>query len=147
MFHMTQPVQTRENHAKYDPAFHFLLAPLSFILFIWSLVNLYHAKTSQSALMAAGFFTLLALVFKTRIYSLKVQDRLIRLEERLRLGALCGEALRTRISQLTERQLIALRFAGDAEVAALAARALDENLQPKQIKAAIQNWRGDYFRI
>jgi hypothetical protein len=144
---MSQPVQTRENHARFDPAFHFFLVPVSFLVFIWSLVHIYHHRTSESALIAAGILILLLAIVKTRVYSLKVQDRVIRLEERLRLDALCGDALRGSITELTEGQLIALRFASDAEAPALAARALEEKLNPKRIKAAVQKWRGDYFRI
>jgi hypothetical protein len=144
---MSQPAQTFKNHGRLDPSFHFFLAPVSILLFIASLVHLFRHRTGEAALLSAGFLILVVLVTKTRVYSLKVQDRVIRLEERLRLGALASDDLKLRISELTEGQLIALRFASDGEAPALAVKALDEKLTPKQIKAAIQNWRADYFRV
>lgn len=140
-------VQTRENHARYDPLFHFFLAPLTLIFLIWSGVAHFHQKTLESFFVAVAFLILFLTIFKTRAYSMKVQDRVIRLEERLRLDRLGNDTLRARIPELTEAQLIALRFASDAEVAPLAMKAVDEKLNGKQIKALIQNWRPDYFRV
>ena len=146
--------QTYANHTRFDPLFHFFLGPVFLLGVILSLVHfIYHFRESDfrdnfhSFLLIVLAVALLTLVFKFRLYSLKVQDRVIRLEERLRLMQLLSEPLRSRIPELTEDQLIGLRFASDAEVPKLVERALNEKLKRKDIKQAIQNWRPDYWRV
>ena len=90
---------------------------------------------------------LFVLLFKLRIYPLKVQDRVIRLEERLRLQALAPAEWHAQIYRLSEDQLIGLRFASDDELVELAKQALEENLNRKQIKERIKNWRADNWRV
>ncbi len=139
--------QSFANHARLDPPFHFFLLPLGLVAIVLSVIHIIHHPSIASTLLvvlAVGFFMIAG---KSRGYSLKVQDRVIRLEERLRLAMLLPEATRSRIGELTESQLIALRFASDAELPGLAMRALNEGLTKKQIKSAIQSWRGDYFRV
>ncbi len=139
--------QTLANHARFDPLFHFFLAPILLACFIASIVFLFHGINALHIWLAVFSLAVFLLSFKTRVYALKVQDRVIRLEERLRLAALLPEALKARISELTEQQLIALRFASDAEVPSLVEKILRENLEPKAIKQAIQTWRPDYWRV
>ncbi len=139
--------QSLANHTRLDPLFHFFLLPLGLVAMILSVIRIIHHPSMGSTLLvilAVGFFMI---AFKARGYSLKVQDRVIRLEERLRLAMLMPEAGRSRIGELTESQLIALRFASDDELPGLAMRALNEGLTSKQIKTSIQSWRGDYFRV
>jgi hypothetical protein len=139
--------QSFANHGRFDPPFHFVLAPLGLAAIILSVILLVRKPGAGSilgVLLAVGFFMIAA---KTRAYALKVQDRVIRLEERLRLSMLLPETSRPRIVELTEPQLIALRFASDAELPALAMRSLNEGLTSKQIKTSIRTWRGDYFRV
>jgi hypothetical protein len=143
---MERRPQTLANHAKFDPLFHFVLIPVLLACFIASIVFLFHGVNAFRIWFAVFTLAAFLLCFKSRVYALKVQDRVIRLEERLRLMALLPEALRTRIPELSEQQLIALRFAADAEVPSLVEKTLQENLEPKAIKKAIQNWRPDYWR-
>lgn len=146
--------QTYANHTRFDPLFHFFLLPVFGLGLILALFHFfYHLPHSgfhdnfHAFLIILLAVALLILALKERLYSLKVQDRVIRLEERIRLMQLLAEPLRSRISELTADQLIGLRFASDAEVPKLVERALNEKLTRKQIKQAIQNWRPDYWRV
>jgi hypothetical protein len=139
--------QTFANHSRFDPPFHAFVAPVFLVLAIAGMVHFLWHPGVHSGLMFVVAMALLTAVFRMRIYALRVQDRVIRLEERLRLSALLPEPLRSRIPELTEGQLIALRFASDAEVSALTERALSEKLSRADIKKAIQNWRPDYWRV
>jgi hypothetical protein len=146
---MAEDKQTYKNHVRWDPGFHFFLVPVALITAILMIRRawmspVYDLSTLWTVVMAlAGLY----LVFKIRLYSLKAQDRIIRLEERLRLAMLLPAEQRAKITELRPRQLVALRFASDAELPALAARCWTEQLEPKQIKLAIKEWRGDHFRI
>ncbi|HEX4771260.1 MAG TPA: DUF6526 family protein [Bryobacteraceae bacterium] len=144
---MSNTSQTKTNHARLDPGFHFTLAPLILIVLIWSIVNLIRYPSWEAVALLLMSVILFWLAFTIRTYALRVQDRLIRLEERLRLARLLPESQQSRIPQLTEAQLIALRFCCDDELPILAERTLSERLTPKQIKEAIQTWRPDYFRV
>lgn len=144
---MSQPHQDYAHHAKFDPLFHFFLAPLSLIFLILTVY-----ETVKTPSVETGFHILVALwaflaLFKIRLYALKVQDRVIRLEERLRLKELAPANLQPRIGELSEDQLIGLRFASDGEVAGLAQQALDGKLDRKQIKQAVKTWRPDFWRV
>ena len=146
--------QTFANHTRFDPPFHFFVAPviglgliLALIHFFAHFMHSHFRENFHAFLLIVLALALLTWLLKTRLYAVKVQDRVIRLEERLRLTQLLSEPLRSRISELTEDQLIGLRFASDPEVPKLVERALQEKLTRKQIKEAIQNWRPDYWRV
>jgi predicted lysophospholipase L1 biosynthesis ABC-type transport system permease subunit len=139
--------QSFANHTRLDPPFHFFLLPLGLVAIILSVIRIIRDPSIASILLVVLAIGFVVIATKARVYALKVQDRVIRLEERLRLAMLMPEAARARIGELTESQLIALRFASDAELPGLAMRALQEGLTGKQIKSSIQSWRGDYFRV
>jgi len=139
--------QSLTSHTKWDPPFHFFIAPVFAINAIYSIVNLVRHPSQDAIWPSVVALGLVVMAFKGRLNSLKVQDRLIRLEERLRLSGILAEPLRSRIPELTERQLISLRFASDAELPALVATILSKQLSPADIKKAIVNWRPDHFRV
>lgn len=139
--------QSLSNHARFDPLFHFFILPVFAISVIIAIAHLVMHPGLHSAWMIVFTLAAAAAVVKMRTYSLKVQDRVIRLEERLRLAILVDKPLRAHITELSESQLVGLRFASDAELPALAARALKEQLSNAEIKKAIKLWRPDYWRV
>ncbi len=139
--------QNLSNYKRYDPLFHFFVLPVFSLLLLASIVHLVMRPGLHSAVLVVVAAAMSVVVFKVRLYPLKVQDRVVRLEERLRLAMLLDPALRPRITEFTESQLIALRFASDAELPALAARTLNEKLAAPEIKKAIQQWRPDNWRV
>jgi hypothetical protein len=151
---MAEKPQTFANHTRFDPFFHAFLLPVFGLGLIMSLVHFfYHLRESDlrdnihSFLFIVLAFAFIVLTLKTRLYALKVQDRVIRLEERLRLMQVLPEPLRSRIPELNEGQLIGLRFASDVELPKLVERALNEKLSRQDIKKSVQNWRPDYWRV
>jgi hypothetical protein len=139
--------QNLKNHGRIDPPFHFVLLLVLLVNLIVSIVYVVHHLCFYSVWLVVLSVALILLALKARQYPIKVQDRLIRLEERLRLQALAPAEWHTQINRLTEDQLIGLRFAADDEVVALAKQALEHHLTRKQIKERIQSWRADYFRV
>jgi hypothetical protein len=142
--------QTLKNHTRWYPPFHFVVLPLLLLNFIFSIyitVNEWprYAHTHLWWIVMAVVFFVMAGI--ARGGAIKVQDRVIRLEERLRLAALLPATDRAHIDELTVKQLIALRFASDAELPALVHKTLTQNLEPKAIKESITNWRPDYYRV
>ena len=145
---MASKAQTYKNHARFLPAFHFFVLPvlllnaLNAIRHIWLAPNL---STVWTFVVAAA---LLMLGFLARTMALTVQDRLIRLEMRLRLQQCLPADLRSRINDLTPRQLVALRFASDAELADLVREVLGGKLaSSKDIKMRVKDWQADWLRV
>jgi len=139
--------QTYANHARLDPPFHFFILPVFALTVIGAIVNLVMHRSFYSAWLVVITIAAAFAVVKARLYALKVQDRVIRLEQRLRLAALLQEPLRSRVCELSEPQLIGLRFASDAEVSQLVSRALSEGLQLRDIKKSVRDWQADNWRV
>ena len=140
--------QNFANHAKTVPAFHFFVLPVLFLNIGWSV---YRWKTSlwslDGAIWVLTSVAILVGFLCARMFALSVQDRVIRMEERLRCERLLPQDLQARILEFEPGQLISLRFAGDAEFPGLARKVLDEKMKDrKTIKQQIKNWRSDYLR-
>jgi uncharacterized protein DUF6526 len=140
--------QTYANHVRLHPPFHFFLVPAALVLLVLTIVNVVrHSDRLESwILLLIGVMAPIA-IFLIRINPLRAQDRVIRLEERLRLASLLNDPLRSRIGDITESQLVALRFASDQEVAGLVEKALKEQMKAADIKKAVVSWRADLFRV
>jgi hypothetical protein len=139
--------QDLSNHARFDPLYHFFITGIYLLNLVYAGVHLYRHHTFSASWYMVLSLAAIVPILKLRTYPLKVQDRVIRLEERLRLQALAPQAWHAQIYRLSEGQLIALRFAGDDEVVELAKQALEHNLTRKQIKERIKSWREDDWRV
>ena len=149
--------QNLSNHAKFVPVFHFFLLPALLLNLIWAVRWFFPLQVNTMFgfqvfmghlvnLMVA--IVLIVMAFLARTFALGVQDRVIRLEERIRYERLLPEDLKPRIGEFTINQLVALRFACDAELPALARKVLDAKIsERKAIKQMVQNWRLDYQRV
>ncbi len=140
--------QNFANHTRWMPALHFFVLPVCTLNFAWAIYRWKTAGLSidgavwvlTSAAFIVGFLA-------ARVSTLQVQDRVIRLEERLRYERLLPQDLQARIGEFTVRQLVSLRFASDAELPGLARKVLEEKLtEGKAIKQLIKSWRPDYLR-
>ena len=139
--------QNYKNHAKFIPVFHYIALPLLLINFLAALFRLTQ-NINFYALNDLGLAVALIIVAVfTRLFALKAQARVIRLEEQLRIQALLPDALKTDAGRLTMGQIVALRFASDEELAELTQDALDHNTSPNALKQAVKDWRPDYDRV
>jgi hypothetical protein len=139
--------QNFKKHSRYIPLWHFIIPLIILSLFIGIINNLVHAVASNvysAALLVVIAALLISFYWYTRWFALRAQDRAIRAEENFRHFILTGKPLDSRLRM---GQIIALRFASDEEMPALAKRALEEKLSQKEIKQAIKTWRPDYNRV
>ena len=139
--------QDFKHHGRFDPLYHFFLATVSIATIVIAVIYCIRHFCFNSVWLVVVSVAFFLALFRMRQYPLKVQDRVIRLEERLRLEALAPAEWRPQISRLSEDQLIGLRFASDDEVVVLAKLALEQNLTRKQIKERINHWRPDNWRV
>ena len=140
--------QNYKNHVRWFPLVHFILTPLLVLNLIWQAVRLYQEPNwdREENLMVAAALIILSIA--ARLQALKAQDRIIRLEERLRYNRLLTGDVAEKAATLPTGQIIALRFASDEELPSLVQRTLDGEFKTdKEIKLAVKNWRGDHLRV
>ena len=142
------PAQTFANHARWYPLYHFVASPILILFSLYAVVRVWREPTNANAALALWSVGIVAALWASRGMALRNQNRLIRLEMRLRLREVLPAATFARIGELTVRQLVALRFAGDAELPTLVERTLrQEFATPRDIKRAITDWQPDYLRV
>ena len=144
--------QSYATHRRFVPGYHFVTFGILVINLLWSFYRLFwplpDVPLFDRLLAVAVAFALPMIALYARTFPLKAQDRLIRLEERLRLEKLLPEDLKPRLGELRPGHLVALRFAGDAEVADLVRKVLAGDLKTQdEIKKAIRTWRADHLRM
>ena len=145
---MSSPTeQNLSNHARYVPGFHFVTGTLVLLNLGWTIYHLYVMRTGSAVEGVAVGVILLSLFWYLRAFPLSVQDRLIRLEERLRLSRLLPADMQSRCDDLTADQLIGLRFASDTEIPELVTKVLNDRIATRaDVKKLIKQWRPDYMR-
>jgi hypothetical protein len=145
---MAERIQTYASHRRYIPEFHFFVLPVLIANVIATIVALVRHPAFVRAWAVVVAIALALGIWTARAMALRAQNRIIRLEERIRLDRLLPADLRVRAAELSTSQLIALRFAPDDEVPELVRRALDGELARQgDIKRAIRNWRADHLRV
>jgi hypothetical protein len=140
--------QSYANHTRIVPAYHMVAFPIFGVNLLWSIYLLWQTPSVGAIIDMLVAIALLILFFCARVFALTVQDRVIRLEMRLRLERLLPREQHPRIDKLSIDQIVALRFASDEELPGLFRRVLEENIGArKQIKQMIKTWTGDYLRV
>jgi hypothetical protein len=139
--------QNYSNHVRFVPPFHFVVLPILLINLIYSIYRVIHIFSWENLLSLLLALAFVGIALFGRLFALTVQDRVIRLEERMRMMQLLPADLRPRINEFEPSQLVALRFASDEELPELARKVLTEKIADrKPIKKMIKNWRGDFLR-
>jgi hypothetical protein len=145
---MAEKPQNLQNHVRVVPPYHMFVFPVLFVNIGWSIYRVVKFPISFPTVFEVFLsVALLFLALYARLFALTVQDRIIRLEMRLRLAELLPSDLRPRIPEFTVAQLVSMRFACDAELPALARKVLDDKMSDrKAIKRLVKDWQGDYVR-
>lgn len=145
---MPDQKQNFSNHTRWVPAFHFVAFPILVLNAGWAIYRLFGGVSFEAILNLLVAIALLITLFVARVFALKAQDRVIRLEMRLRMRELLPADLQGRIQEFTPAQMVGLRFAGDGELPTLARKVLDDSItDATPIKKLVTDWQGDYYRV
>jgi hypothetical protein len=140
--------QSFSNHTKWVPAFHFVAFPILVLNFGWAIYRLFGGVSFEAILNLLVAIALVISLFVARLFAVRAQDRVIRLEMRLRMRDLLPADLQGRINEFTPQQMVGLRFAGDGELPGLARKVLDDNItDATPIKKLVTDWQRDYHRV
>ena len=140
--------QTFDNHAKLVPVFHYIALPIFLVNVLLALYRMFTGFSFDTAWGVALAIGLMVVALFARVFALGAQDRVIRLEERLRMQVLLPDELKPRIDDFTMDQLVALRFASDAELPGLAKKVIEDGIaNRKTVKQMVVTWRADYQRL
>ena len=144
---MPSGAQNFGNHSRWYPLYHFFASPVSWLYALWAVFTAFRVPGMTEIIHAVWAVAVATGILTARVMAVTVQNRVIRLEMRLRLREVLPAPLAARIRELTTRQLIALRFASDAELPSLVERTLNGEFdRPRNIKRAVTDWQSDYLR-
>ena len=145
---MSAGPQNYQNHARFVPMYHYVLLPLLLVNFLAMAYRVWQQPGLITGWTLVIAFLLIVTALFARVFALKAQDRVIRLEEHLRMRDLLPQDLKGRINDFSAEQLIGLRFASDAELPGLAATVLRDNVHKRDaIKKMVKNWRAADLRV
>ncbi|MBM61658.1 MAG: hypothetical protein CL484_01775 [Acidobacteria bacterium] len=145
---MADQQQNFENHTRFVPSYQFVAGPIFLLNLAWATFGLFNEFSFESTIRLLVAIALIILFIFARLFALKVQDRVIRLEMRLRMRELLPGDLQERVNDFTPTQMVGLRFASDAELPALARKVLEDNITAATpIKELVNDWQGDHLRV
>ena len=145
---MADQEQSFANHARFVPPYHYVAFPILLANLIWRVLGLFDGITIDASIDALVAVALIIVALFARLFALGAQDRVIRLEMRLRMRDLLPEDLQGRINDFTPTQMVGLRFASDGELPELARKVLDQNIaKATPIKEMVADWQADNFRV
>lgn len=145
---MADQQQNFANHVRFVPPYHYVAGPIFLVNLGWTTYGLFSGFSFESVLSLLVALALVILFLFARLFALKAQDRVIRLEMRLRMHELLPNDLQGRINDFTPTQMVGLRFASDAELPELARKVLEDDISAATpIKKLVTDWQGDYYRV